>query len=413
MEKWKIVLLGSLLATLGGVSCTEQAKEDSQKSDREYWIQTMTRIVDPVLENLAANTLRENMPVETFHVPDPRNRKAVSHLEAIGRTITGIAPWLELGPDDTPEGQLRAKYIDLTVRALTNAVDPASPDYMTFGGEDKQVLVDAAFLAHGLLRAPTQLWKRLDTLTQRRYIQELKLSRKHKPGEQNWLLFSAMVETALLTFTGDCQTEPMDYALMRFKDWYVGDGWYGDGPHLHLDYYNSFVIHPMLYDITRVLHEKDLPGGEIYEKEAVRFSRYAAQLEKMISPEGSFPVIGRSMAYRFGAFHALAQAALTKRLPENLLPGQVRSALTAVIRRQMAPPETFDGNGWLTIGFCGHQPGVAESYISTGSLYLCSTVFLPLGLPAAHPFWSSEACPWSSCQAWGGASIQADKAISD
>lgn len=412
MKRWKIVLLGSLFVAWGGVSCTEQAKEDSQKSDREYWIQTMTRIVDPVLENLAANTLRENMPVETFHVPDPRNRKAVSHLEAIGRTITGIAPWLELGPDDTPEGQLRAKYIDLAVRALTNAVDPASPDYMTFGGEDKQVLVDAAFLAHGLLRAPTQLWGRLDSLTQQRYIQEFKNSRKHKPGEQNWLLFSAMVETALLTFSGECNPVPIDYALMRFKSWYVGDGWYGDGPRMHLDYYNSFVIHPMLLEIVRVLQEKNLPGGEMYEEELVRFRRYAVQLEKMISPEGSFPVLGRSMAYRFGAFHALSQAVLIGQLPESLKPGQVRAALTAVIRRQMVP-ETFDDRGWLTLGFCGHQPGVAETYISTGSLYLCSAVFLPLGLPESHPFWSSEASAWSSCQAWGGSPIKADKAITN
>ena len=396
---------------LAGEPVVEILTAFSENPDRAVWLSALDRIARPLLVNMSRGTLKINMPVESM-AADMTKRKEVTHLEALGRLITGISPWLELGPDNTPEGRLRARYIDLAVRAIAQGVDPSSPDYLNFNN-GRQPLVDAAFLVHGLLRAKTQLWDRLDETTRQRLIAELKSSRIIKPSETNWLFFSAMVETGLKEFAGEWEYSRVKYAFDRFKTWYQGDGWYGDGPEMHLDYYNSFVIHPMLYDITRVLHEKDLPGGEIYEKEAVRFSRYAAQLEKMISPEGSFPVIGRSMAYRFGAFHALAQAALTKRLPENLLPGQVRSALTAVIRRQMAPPETFDGNGWLTIGFCGHQPGVAESYISTGSLYLCSTVFLPLGLPAAHPFWSSEACPWSSCQAWGGASIQADKAISD
>ena len=43
-----------------------------------------------------------------------------------------------------------------------------------------------------------------------------------------------------------------------------------------------------------------------------------------------------------------------------------------MIRRTLEAPDTFDKEGWLQIGFCGHQPGVGETYISTGSLYLCS-----------------------------------------
>lgn len=35
------------------------------------------------------------------------------------------------------------------------------------------------------------------------------------------------------------------------------------------------------------------------------------------------------------------------------------------------------------------SPHLGESYISTGSLYLASTVLLPLGLPPADPFWSA------------------------
>ncbi len=57
----------------------------------------------------------------------------------------------------------------------------------------------------------------------------------------------------------------------------------------------------------------------------------------MISPEGTYPIIGRSVAYRFGAFQALSQVALRKELPLYIAPGQVRCALTAVMKRQLIP----------------------------------------------------------------------------
>ncbi|MOA04321.1 hypothetical protein D3C78_1238690 [compost metagenome] len=130
----------------------------------------------------------------------------------------------------------------------------------------------------------------------------------------------------------------------------------------------------------------------------------------MIAPDGTYPPIGRSLAYRFGAFHSLAQSAVREDLPAELSPAQVRCALTAVIRRTIEQPGTFTAEGWLQIGFCGHQPDVAERYISTGSLYLCAAVFLPLGLPASHPFWSSAPEEWTSRKAWSGLSFGRDTA---
>jgi hypothetical protein len=93
-------------------------------------------------------------------------------------------------------------------------------------------------------------------------------------------------------------------------------------------------------------------------------------------------------------------------------PAQVRGALTAVIRRTMEPPGTFDAGGWLRIGLAGHQPGVGESYISTGSLYLCATALVPLGLPPSDPFWAAPAAPWTAVQAWSGQPFPIDRAIS-
>ena len=385
----------------------------SDQPDRQLWISTLDRIARPVLTNLAAGTLKRNLPFESLS-SDP-DRKEVSRLEAFGRTVCGIAPWLELGPNGSLEGQLRAEFIDLTVRALANSVDPAGPDRLVYdGSHGGQALVDAAFLAQGLLSAPS-LWTKLSARAQENLTAALVSSREITPGESNWLLFASTVEAALLKFTGSCDVERLLYGVDRFLffHWYKGDAWYGDGMEFHLDYYNSLVIHPMLTDVLRELQGHEVAEMIYLPQQLRRESRFAAQLERLISPEGTYPAVGRSITYRFGSFHALAHTALLHNLPDGLPPEQVRCALSAVIRRQLATPGNFDRDGWLTVGFSGHQPNMSEPYINTGSEYLCCAVFLPLGLPADDPFWAAPALDWSQKKAWQGIDIGADHALGD
>ncbi len=378
--------------------------------DRRLWVEQLTQIASPVLENLAAGTLKKNMPFQSLS--NEPLRKEVSYLEAVGRTICGIAPWLELGPDDTEEGRLREHFIDLVVKGLKNGVNPQSADHLMFDKRHTQPLVDAAFLAEGILRAPTQIWGKLDQQTRAWLVNEWKISRGIKPFECNWLLFASIIEAALLEFTGECDMERLMYGVNRFRnDWYKGDAWYGDGPDFHLDYYNSLVIHPMFTETLQVLKKHNLEGADFLKTQMERHGRMAAELERMISPEGSYPVTGRSIVYRFGSFHALADAALLHILPANVSPAQVRCALTAVLRRQLSQPRTFDKDGWLRIGYTGSQIRMSESYINTGSLYLCTAAYLPLGLPADDPFWASPAADWTARKAWSNVDVGADHAI--
>ena len=380
------------------------------KTDRRVWVQTMTRIAAPVLENLAAGTLKQNMPFESLSL-EPLRRE-VSYLEAVGRTICGIAPWLELGPDNTEEGQLRAHFINLVVKGLKNAVNPQSADYLVFDNRFPQPLVDAAFLAEGILRAPTQIWNRLDKQTQEWLVNEWKKSRSIKPFESNWLLFASIIETALLEFTGDYDAERLNCGVRRFRDeWYKGDAWYGDGKYFHLDYYNSLVIHPMLTEVLAVMQKHGLQEANFLPQQQRRHGHFAQQLERMISPEGSYPVIGRSIAYRLGSFHALADAALLHLLPAEINPAQVRCALTAVMQRQFNQPHTFDTNGWLRVGYAGSQINMGEEYINTGSIYLCMAAFLPLGLPEMDAFWTNPPVDWTALKAWHGVDVGSDHAI--
>ena len=407
LNKFSILFLVVFLTF--NISFAQEAASDvSAEEVREFYVSSLLKIGDPVLTALSEDELKLHMPVERS--PGAwDDRRHVTYLEAFGRLLSGMAPWLELGPDDTAEGQLREKYINLALKGIHNATDPEAADYMNFT-EGRQPLVDAAFFAQALLRAPNQLWGRLNDETKGNVIAALKSTRTILPYYSNWLLFSGMVEAALLEFDGEADIVRLELVMNKHMEWYLGDGMYGDGPDFHWDYYNSFVIQPMMLDILKALNKSDFKRERTFKTVLRRARRYAEIQERLISPEGTYPPIGRSLAYRFGAFQLLSQIALWQELPEEIEPAQVRSALYTVIKNQISAPGTFDENGWLKIGFYGHQPNIGEGYISTGSLYLCSEAFLVLGLAPGDPFWADPPEAWTQKKIWSGISIPIDKA---
>lgn len=374
-------------------------------ADRAYQVQVMTRIARPVLEALAANKLKERMPVRDWE----KGRVAYAGLEVTGRTLSGLAPWLALGPDDTEEGKLRATFIGLARTSLINTTDPKGPGYVNFN-KGNQPLVDAAFLAYALLRAPKQLWEPLTDSQRSNVVAGLKSTRIIKPGNNNWLLFSAMIEAALWEFTGSAEMAPIEKAVNTHLKWYLGDGTYGDGPQFHWDYYNSYVIQPFLLEVLEVCKRKNYPLASLLPQVITRAQRYAEIQERLISPEGTYPVIGRSSVYRFAAFHHLAYMTLTRRLPPSLNPGAVRSGLTAVVRRMVEATGTFDKNGWLTPGAVGYQVSMRDVYNNTGSFYLCLDGLIALGLPPDDPYWTAPAAPWTQKRIWAGEDVANDHA---
>lgn len=380
----------------------------SGSDDRAYWVDVARRLADPVLGALAERQLKASMPVES--VGDVDDRRRYSHLEALGRLLAGLAPWLEQGQLAGAEAAERQRIASLAREGLDAATDPRSPDAMNFS-DGGQPLVDAAFLAHALLRAPTALWTMLTPTAQTNLVAALASTRAITPGFNNWLLFSATVEAALAAVGQPWDRMRVDYAIRQHEQWYKGDGVYGDGPAFHWDYYNSFVIQPMLLDVLRVVSTQGSGWESFSGPVLARARRYAEIQERLIAPDASYPAIGRSIAYRFGAFQLLGQIALMRQLPPALAPAAVRCAMTAVIRRSIEASGTFDEHGWLQIGLCGHQPHLGERYISTGSLYLCAAGLLPLGLPPDDDFWSGAPAKWTSQRIWSGEDMPADHAL--
>jgi hypothetical protein len=376
--------------------------------DRASWIRRAEQLAGPVLTALAERKLKTTMPVEAQ--AGVKDRATVTHLEAFGRLLAGLSPWLELGPDETREGKQRMHWATLARAGIDAATDPASPDFMNFT-TGSQPLVDAAFLAQALRRAPTELWKKLEPRVQRNAIAALRASRVIQPGESNWKLFATTIEVFFHAIG-----EPRDEArlfegLRKHRNWYLGDGIYGDGAEFHWDYYNSFVIQPMLLEALDVVGGEAAEWKVFHEEAKERFKRYATIQERLIAPDGTFPVIGRSIAYRCGAFQVLAMAAWRRLLPAEVAPAQARAALSRVIERTLGVADTFDARGWLRIGLAGHQPALGERYISTGSLYLCSVALLPLGLPPTDEFWNAPSAPTSWEKIWAGENIAADHAL--
>lgn len=376
--------------------------------DRTAWVHMATRLARPLLSALADRKLRVLMPVESH--PSSHDRPDFTHLEGFGRLLAGLAPWLETGDGDSEENKIRSEFLTLARTGLDAATDPASPDFMNFS-RGKQPLVDAAFLAQALRRAPGELWRKLDPRVQRNVVAALKSSRVIQPGENNWKLFATTVEVFLHSIGAQRDEVRLFEGIRKHRDWYVGDGMYGDGPEFHWDYYNSFVIQPMLVEALDVVGDEAPEWQAFRGKVRTRLTRYAAIQERLIAPDGSYPVIGRSIAYRCGAFQVLALAALRHQLPEGVTPGQARVALSRVIPRTLGAAETFDEKDWLRIGLAGRQPALGEPYISTGSLYLCSVALLPLGLPTTDPFWSGPAEKTTWEKAWSGDGLPVDHAL--
>src|ERR1700743_128692 len=179
----------SLLQLIGIVSTKPKA------NDRAYWIALMDKIATPVLSNMSKGMLRKNMPIEYGPAWDGRTTEA-AYMEAFGRLIAGLAPFLALPDDNSAEGKIRQRLRLQTLQSLAHAVDPNSPDYLYWGSspdylywdsrETRQPLVDAAYIAQAFLAAPDILWQPLDFTTQQHFVKEFKSLRQIEPYNSNW-----------------------------------------------------------------------------------------------------------------------------------------------------------------------------------------------------------------------------------
>jgi hypothetical protein len=401
--------VGGLAGASGAASAAARMADDG--NDRAYMAALLQKMAEPVLSNMARGELHKNFPLELSPTWDGRDQR-VAYLECFGRLIAGLAPWLALPDDDSAEGRTRKRLREMAVQCYVNSVDPKSPDCLLWNGPG-QTLVDSSYFTNALMRAPKALWEPLDAITKQRIIAQIKGLRRIEPPYINWMLFAAMNEAWLMSVGEQYDPMRMNVAIRKINEWYVGDGWIKDGETFHFDYYNSYVMFPMLFEILEVLdqHHGSFWNGKPADLRAQalkRMQRYCDHLERFVSPQGTYPPIGRSLTYRTAAFQPLALLAWRKQLPAGLPEGQVRAALHAVHKAVWTDPSNFTKDGFLTIGFVGHHPELGDWYSNNGSMYIASESFLALGLPATDSYWTSPAQDWTQKRAFAGRPFHKD-----
>jgi hypothetical protein len=398
-------------ATSQAPSCLPSSPLPTGAEDRSYMLELLGRMASPVLDRMSRGRLQREWTPELSPTWDGRNPK-VAYLEAFGRLVDGIAPWLALPDASDSEGRMRATLRTQALESYVHAVDPKSPDYLLWKSEG-QPLVDAAYFTSAFLRAPEVLWKPLDARTKERIIGEIQGLRRVSPPYTNWLLFAAINEAFLLSVGAQWDPVRIDLAVRKFNEWYVGDGWYADGVRFHFDLYNSYVIHPMLTQILEVLVATDASFNNLKQKELLprqyqRMQRYGEELERMIGPDGAYAAVGRSLTYRTAVHQPLGLLAWRKKLSAKLPEGQVRAATVAAQRRVFADASNFNADGFLTIGFTRHQPSLGDVYSNAGSMYIASESLIALGLSAQDRYWSAPPLPWTMRLAYSGQDFPKD-----
>ncbi|MBL9218920.1 MAG: DUF2264 domain-containing protein [Opitutaceae bacterium] len=297
-------------------------------------------------------------------------------LEAFVRPLWGLIP-LELGGGAFPDWPLYAQ-------GLAEGVDPRSPRYWGAAADNDQRLVEMAVIGFGLALLPEKLWEPLPAPARRNLVEWLSQINRFRCVDNNWLFFRVLVNLGLRRIGAPWDEAQLAANLARLEGFYKGAGWFTDGPTSQRDYYIPMAMH-----YYGLLYARLSGGGD--QTTATRFAEraklFAPQFAAWFAPDGAALPIGRSLTYRFaqGAFWgALAYAGI-----EALPWGVMKGIYLRHLRWWLKQP-CFTESGLLTIGYRYPNLGLAEAYNGPGGPYWACKAFLPLALPASHPFWQAE-----------------------
>lgn len=90
--KMRIVLLALISFCFLSVNAADK-KKNQPVNDRTQWVDLCYKIAQPVLENMSKGELQKNMQLELSPTWDGRDKR-VAYMEAFGRLMAGISPWL-------------------------------------------------------------------------------------------------------------------------------------------------------------------------------------------------------------------------------------------------------------------------------------------------------------------------------
>ncbi|SHH81636.1 DUF2264 domain-containing protein [Streptomyces sp. 3214.6] len=247
-----------------------------------------------------------------------------------------------------------------------------------------QPLVEAASIALALRLTRPLLWDRLDDGVRQRAAAWLGDALTAEPWPCNWELFPVTVGGFLesIGHEPEASRKAVDRGLERIEQWYVGDGWYTDGPGRAFDYYNGWAMH--LYP---VLHAWLADDPDLLALYGGRLRAHLADYARLFGGDGAPMHQGRSLTYRFATTAPLWLGALTGHTP--LPPGETRRLASGTLK-YFLERDAVDERGLLTLGWHGPDESVLQGYSGPASPYWASKGFLGLLLPPEHEVWTAR-----------------------
>jgi hypothetical protein len=309
--------------------------------------------------------------------------RAAADLEGFARPLWGLAPLAAGGSE--------LDCWDTYRRGLANGMDPEHPEYWGPVNGTDQRQVELAAIGFTMRLIPELIWEPLDARAKSNIAAYLLHARKFEYANNNWKFFRVLVDLGLERCGVAFDRTLTEQYLDELDGFYLGEGWYRDGINRRIDHYIPFAMH--FYGLIYAELSGDERRSAIYRERAREF---APQIRSWFDEDGGVLAFGRSLTYRFacgGIWAALAYSGV-EALPWGEIKGQYLRHL-----RWWSTLPIADRDGVLSVGYGYPNLLMSESYNSAGSPYWAFKAFLPLALPADHPFWAAEEVP---------ASVQAD-----
>jgi len=345
-------------------------------------VQRLVRdLIEPVSAHFSEGRARVTLGANRALYGDPAGL-----IEGFARPLWGLAPLAAGGGE--------FQHWALWQTGIANGTDPAHPEYWGEPGDYDQRSVEMAAFGVGLALAPKELWETLSVAVRERLVAWLSRINHVKLVQSNWLLFRVLVNLGLRERDQPWAEEQVDADLKRVDSFYLGNGWYQDGASGAPfrdgrvgDYYVPMAFHFYALIYARIAGASDPARASRYLERA-RF--FAQDFIHYFAADGAALPFGRSLTYRFaqGAFWGALAYAPVEAFPWPVIKGVYLRHLRWWLKQPI-----FSETGLLTIGYGYPNLLMAESYNSSGSPYWAMKVFLPLALPASHPFWLAEEAP--------------------
>ncbi|MFO7781035.1 MAG: DUF2264 domain-containing protein [Spirochaetia bacterium] len=350
---------------------------------RAHWLEMFAELIAPIIDNASPGKARQIIPGQRSH-----HGRLADELEGFTRSFIMAGPWL--ATTECPEVHARRGTRNVASfyrEGILAGTDPEHEEYWGDITDYAQHLVEMASLAWSLYLSRRWIWDTYSEAEKRQVADYLYQCTTVEYHQNNWLLFNVVTNAVLKRLEMPYRQDQIDENIDACEGMYLGSGWYRDGSVNRLDYYNAWAFH-YYYLIWSILDGESKP--EVATRHRERVALLAEQMPYFLAADGSAPIFGRSMIYRFGY---LAPLVLGVSMDAVGVPaGLLRTVCNATMRFFAEQPILTD-DGFLGMGYIRPNESILEHYSCGGSPYWAAKAFNALLIPASDSFWTAPEEP--------------------